>query len=32
VDRNGMVVQRFESKITPDSPEVTSAIEKQLKQ
>jgi glutathione peroxidase len=32
VDRNGKVVQRFESKITPDSPEVTSAIEKQLKQ
>ena len=32
VDRKGNVVQRFESKITPDSPEVTSAIEKQLKQ
>ncbi len=32
VDRNGKVVERFESKITPDSPEVTSAIEKQLKQ
>jgi len=26
------VVQRFESKITPDSPEVTSAIEQLLKQ
>ena len=32
VDRNGKVVQRFESKVTPDSAEVTSAIEKQLKQ
>jgi glutathione peroxidase len=32
VDRKGNVVQRFESKVTPDSPEVTSAIEQQLKQ
>jgi glutathione peroxidase len=31
VDRNGKVVQRFESAVTPDSKEVTSAIEKQLK-
>jgi len=32
VDRNGNVVQRFESAVTPDSPEVVAAIEKQLKQ
>jgi glutathione peroxidase len=32
VDRNGNVVQRFESTVTPDSPEVVAAIEKQLKQ
>jgi glutathione peroxidase len=32
VDRNGRVVQRFESAVTPDSPEVVSAVEKQLKQ
>jgi glutathione peroxidase len=32
VDRNGNVVQRFEPAVTPDSPEVTSAIEKLLKQ
>ena len=32
VDRKGTVVQRFESKITPDSPQVTSAIEQLLKQ
>jgi glutathione peroxidase len=31
VDRNGNVVQRFESAVKPDSPEVTAAIEKQLK-
>jgi glutathione peroxidase len=31
VDRNGKVVQRFESAVTPDSKEVTEAIEKQLK-
>jgi glutathione peroxidase len=31
VDRNGKVVQRFESAVTPDSTEVVSAIEKQLK-
>jgi glutathione peroxidase len=32
VDRNGKVVQRFESKVTPDSKEVVAAIEKELKQ
>lgn len=32
VDRNGNVVQRFESAVTPDSKEVVSAIEKQLSQ
>ncbi|HXJ88883.1 MAG TPA: glutathione peroxidase [Candidatus Binatia bacterium] len=31
VDRNGNIVQRFEPAITPDSKEVTEAIEKQLK-
>src|SRR5277367_394193 len=31
VDRNGKVVQRFESAVTPDSPEVIAAIEAQLK-
>jgi glutathione peroxidase len=31
VDRNGKVIQRFEPEITPDSKEVTEAIEKQLK-
>jgi glutathione peroxidase len=31
VDRNGKVVQRFEPAVTPDSQEVTGAIEKQLK-
>ncbi len=31
VDRNGNVVQRFEPAVTPDSQEVTTAIEKQLK-
>jgi len=31
VDRDGKVVQRFEPAVTPDSKEVTSAIEKQLK-
>ena len=31
VDRNGNVVQRFEPAVTPDSPEVIAAIEKQLK-
>lgn len=31
VDRNGNVVQRFEPKVTPDSKEVITAIEKQLK-
>ena len=32
VDRNGNVVARFESPVKPDSPEVTAAIEKFLKQ
>src|SRR5580693_210900 len=32
VDRNGNVVQRFEPAITPDSADVTSAIEKLLRQ
>src|SRR6202142_4311305 len=31
VDRDGKVVQRFEPAVTPDSKEVTEAIEKQLK-
>jgi glutathione peroxidase len=31
VDRDGKVVQRFEPAVTPDSKEVTSAIEKRLK-
>jgi glutathione peroxidase len=31
VDRDGKVVQRFESAVTPDSKEVVSAIEKELK-
>jgi glutathione peroxidase len=31
VDKNGNVVQRFEPAVTPDSKEVTAAIEKQLK-
>ena len=31
VDRDGKVVQRFEPAITPDSKEVTAAIEKQLR-
>jgi glutathione peroxidase len=31
VDRHGNVVQRFESPVTPDSPEITGAIEAQLK-
>jgi glutathione peroxidase len=31
VDRNGKVVQRFEPAVTPDSKEVTAAIEKELK-
>jgi len=32
VNRNGNVVQRFEPPVKPDSPEVTGAIEKLLKQ
>jgi glutathione peroxidase len=31
VDRNGSVIERFESAVTPDSPETISAIEKALK-
>ncbi len=31
IDRKGNVVQRFEPAVTPDSKEVVSAIEKQLK-
>ena len=31
VDRDGKVIQRFEPAVTPDSKEMTSAIEKQLK-
>ena len=31
VDRNGNVIQRFEPAVTPDSKEVTEAIEKALK-
>jgi glutathione peroxidase len=30
VDRNGNVMARFASKTTPDSPQVTGAIEKAL--
>jgi glutathione peroxidase len=32
VDRNGTVVQRFESAVTPESPEITNAVEKLVKQ
>jgi glutathione peroxidase len=32
VGRNGQVVQRFESKVTPDSKEIVNAIDKQIKQ
>jgi glutathione peroxidase len=32
VDRNGNVVQRFESAVTPDSKEIVSAVEKELGQ
>jgi glutathione peroxidase len=31
VDRDGKVVQRFEPAVTPDSKEMTTAVEKQLK-
>jgi glutathione peroxidase len=31
VDRDGHVVQRFESPVTPDSAEVVSAVEKELR-
>jgi glutathione peroxidase len=30
VDKEGKVIQRFESKVTPDSPELTSALEQAL--
>jgi len=30
IDRNGKVLHRFEPKVTPDSPEVTKAIEEAL--
>ena len=30
VDKDGKVLQRFESKVTPDSPELVSAVEKAL--
>ena len=30
VDKNGKIVSRFESKVTPESPELTSAVEKAL--
>lgn len=30
VDKNGKILQRFESKITPDSPELVAAVEKAL--
>src|SRR6202045_3220547 len=32
IDRNGNVVERFESAVTPDSKEVVSSVEKQLSQ
>jgi glutathione peroxidase len=32
VDRNGHVIQRFESAVTPDSKDVVSAVEKQFSQ
>jgi glutathione peroxidase len=32
VDRNGRVVQRFESAVAPDSTDVVSAVERLLKQ
>jgi glutathione peroxidase len=31
IDRKGNVIQRFEPAVTPDSQEVTAAIEKQLR-
>ena len=30
VDKDGKVISRFESKVTPDSPELTSAVEQAL--
>jgi glutathione peroxidase len=30
VDKNGKILQRFESKVTPDSPELVAAVEKAL--
>ncbi len=32
VDKNGKIVNRFESKVTPESPELTAAVEKALAQ
>jgi glutathione peroxidase len=32
VDRNGTIAARFEPDVTPDSPQVTAAIEKALAQ
>ncbi len=32
IGRDGRIVARFPSKVTPDSPEVTAAIEKALAQ
>jgi glutathione peroxidase len=31
VDKNGKVIARFDSKVTPESPELTSAVEQALK-
>lgn len=31
VDKNGKVVARFDSKVTPESPELTGAVEQELK-
>ena len=31
VDRNGKILARFEPAVTPDSPEVTAAVEAALK-
>ena len=30
IDKNGKIVNRFESKVTPESPEVAAAVEKAL--
>jgi glutathione peroxidase len=31
VDKNGKVIARFDSKVTPESPELTSAVENALR-